>query len=160
DGVAINVAIRALGRGDILFLPPGTYRITSTLEVAHREGLTLLGAGNNGIGSLERSTKILWAGPSSGTVLKVESCGWCKFSDFSISGGTDGAGIGIDYTAANAASQRCIFDNLTVSGIVGEPGQALHVGSSTNMEVDQSTFDQILLAHVNVGVYQDGTQTV
>ena len=60
DTAALQAAFDKLseapGEANTVYLPPGAYRITRTLMVKHRDGISIIGCG--------RSTRIVWDGPS------------------------------------------------------------------------------------------------
>lgn len=80
----IQAAIDGLpATGGIVFIPPGTYKITSTLTIGNgtsllastRSSVTLVGAGRGQsaaeVTPIAAATKLVWAGAAGGTMLSV-----------------------------------------------------------------------------------------
>jgi hypothetical protein len=157
---AINTAKGA--NGGIVFLPPGTYLVSSNLD------FTSVGLGGKGVtfrgANMSPATSLKWIGSSGGTVILAKSVGYSTFEDFQIDGNSL-ASVGIDYTAQNSigGSQANIFRNIKiVNTIANTTTGVVHVGSATNDQVSETTFD-----HVDVfvpaggnGWYQEGSQTI
>lgn len=162
DSAAIQRAINSFGAAPAcgtVVLPKGTYAIGTMLDINNREGCIFQGAGH-GQATTSCSTTLKWTGAANGTVLRVFSTRWSSFKDFCIDGNSS-AGIGIDDTALNATApnQENRFNNITVKGITGSPGRAIHVGSATNDQISESSFDWITCLTSATCFYQDGSQT-
>lgn len=101
DTAAIQAAINATSKGGIVFLPPGTYLISSTLVIG--DGTTTAVSTINGvklIGSGIKATTIKWAGPPNGDMIKLQG-----IMEFSAVGnltldGNDQANIGLGLISA------------------------------------------------------------
>jgi hypothetical protein len=161
DTTAIQNAINAIPTaGGILFFPTGIYKITSMLDINNRQGFAVMGSGSGELSTTSASV-LRWAGAANGTVLRVFSSRWSYFQNFTVDCASS-AGIGIDYTALNATSpsQENHFSNITIRSCTGTPGRGLHVGSSTNDQVSESTFDGMVYVGNVVNIYQDGSQTI
>ncbi|TDH19745.1 hypothetical protein EXU57_22870 [Segetibacter sp. 3557_3] len=100
DGVAdetavLQAAFDAVGNStstaSVVYLPPGTYRITATLRMDFKTSVSLIGAD-------PATTKIKWAGPAGGTMLSVSGTSYSRFNRITW----DGAGRD---TALNAIDQ-------------------------------------------------------
>ena len=111
----------------VVYLPPGTYRITDTLTVRKVQGGAIYGHG--------RATRIVWDGPE-GTVTKsrygaeivegarmFHSDGFGRNLFYGLTfDGQNRAGVGIDhdsttYYETRTRHQYCAFYNFTDSGI-------------------------------------------
>lgn len=121
SAAAIQSAIAAAGatNGNIVYLPPGTYKINSTLDIPY-SGVVLVGAGSGSthdIGTLTgtTATRLLWGGSAGGTMVKIYSpaggsnekqngCGVQK-----IMLDANGAGIGIEIISQNNGKYQDLF---------------------------------------------------
>ena len=89
DGVSDDTAAlqRALGelgqpgKSGTLFIPPGTYRVTATLQLQGRQGVNVIGA------DPERVI-LRWDGPSGRDLFEVQGVSYSKLARFTL----DGAG--------------------------------------------------------------------
>lgn len=159
-----------------LHLSQGRYKVTSTLTfgIGFRSALFIGDGGwQNQYGA---ASAIFWAGPVNGTVILMTSVQNSRFQDFHIDGGGI-AGHGLILTAKNTvgSSHRDIFDGVTVSGVDGSPGIAIHIDGNyysfqnlKNQDVCCSAFRNISVyagfankpSNVKTGIRQDGTQSV
>lgn len=159
-----------------LHLPRGRYKVTSTLTfgIGFRSAVFIGDGGwENQYGA---ASAIFWAGPANGTVVLMTSVQNSRFQDFHIDGGGT-AGHGLILTAKNSvgSSHRDIFDAVTVSGVNGSPGIAIHIDGNyyssqnlTNQDVCCSAFRNIsvyagfasIASNVKTGIRQDGMQSV
>jgi hypothetical protein len=78
DTQALQRALDELGKGgendrQVLYLPSGTYRISATLTMAARKGISI-------IGESPTATKIKWAGGSGGTMFHLNGVNYARFS--------------------------------------------------------------------------------
>src|SRR5947209_1255276 len=91
DTAALQAGITALGsQGGVLYLPAGTYKITSKLNIYRKFGVSIQGAGK-GI------TVIKWAGPADQTMITANGVRYSYFRDFTLDGSSS-ALRGIDQT--------------------------------------------------------------
>ncbi len=123
DTAAIQAAIDGLAtNGGTLLLPPGTYKISSTLTITE-SNILLLGFGgdanhNVGLQGAKAATELLWVGLSSGTMVKFESPAGAS-NQKKYGGGVKGiyfgandvAGVGIKILSWSSA----IFEDLHFS---------------------------------------------
>lgn len=143
---AIQSAINSAGatEGNLVYLPPGTYKINSTLDIPY-SGVVLVGAGsgtNHGVGTSQgtTATRLLWGGSAGGTMVKIYSpagasnqkqtgCGLQK-----IMLDANGAGVGLEIVSQNNGkyfdlwftefSTACVTMNVTTSlGEAKDPQQ-------------------------------------
>jgi len=76
---AINQAAKLTGRRPVVHLPMGKYRIEKTLVVPPRCDVQLVGDGAG-----ETATRLDWAGPDGGVVLRLEGPSCATLRDFYI----------------------------------------------------------------------------
>lgn len=96
-----------------VYLPAGTYRITSTLSVTQVQGAAIYGCG--------RATVILWDGEAGGRMFHSNGFGRNLFFGLTWDG-QGKAAVGVDhdskgYYETRVRHQYCAFRNLTESGI-------------------------------------------
>ncbi len=147
DTAAIQAALNDVGkrgRGYVLYVPAGTYRVTRQLNLANRIYISMTGADPSG-------TIIKWAGAPGGTLLYINGVAYSRFERMTFDGsGTAAiivdqswdnktgkfdtgnrygdvvfkdAGIGIrggflDFGFAETTVLRCQFSNFSQAGIV------------------------------------------
>jgi hypothetical protein len=80
DTAALQGALNSLN--PVLFIPTGTYKITSTLTVTAKQGISIFGEG-------PATTKLVWDGPVGGTLLHINACSYSRFNRLTF----DGVGI-------------------------------------------------------------------
>ncbi|MGC8667025.1 MAG: glycosyl hydrolase family 28-related protein [Chthonomonadales bacterium] len=91
DTSAIQRALDQPGDGRAVYLPPGVYRITRTLELkGPRVGFLLVGHG--------RDTTILWDGPAGGTMFRCNGAAYSRFVGISWDG-RHRAAVGFDHAS-------------------------------------------------------------
>lgn len=121
SAAAIQSAIAAAGAtdGNIVYLPPGTYKINATLDIPY-SGVVLVGAGSGsahdtGAQTTTTATRLLWGGSAGGTMVKIyspaggsnqkqNSCGVQK-----IMLDANGAGVGIEIVSQNNGKYQNLF---------------------------------------------------
>ena len=64
---------------DVLYIPSGTYKITSTLHINYKQFFYILGHD-------PRTTRIVWAGPAGGTMLEADGSAWFRTSRLTLDG--------------------------------------------------------------------------
>lgn len=80
DTAACQAAIDAcVSAGGIMYFPPGTYKITSTLNLADKTGVQFVGGGM-------RSTTFKWAGSAGGVLLNVNGVRESYIGEFGLLG--------------------------------------------------------------------------
>jgi Ca2+-binding RTX toxin-like protein len=182
DTAALQAALANVGlngHSSVLYLPAGTYKISSTLNLAAREHISIIGEDPG-------TTTIKWAGPTGGTELHIDGLDYSQFSrltfdgagiagvlvDQSWSGGNyfdtgnqyaddffKDAAIGIQGGAqgggfADTSVLRDHFSNLTTAGIITRNYNAL------DLSVAYSTFDHCYVGVGNSVFFPDGTTNV
>ncbi len=140
-----------------LVLGPGTYSVSATQSINDCYSCSIEGVA----GSQVLGTRFKWVGSSNGTVFSVVSSSWSIIKDISIDGNlTAGTGFSMQSASGSSSAQQNEVHNLYVTGVTGSPGRAVYVGSSTNGDVSQNTWDRIHIFSSNYGIYQEGQQTV
>ena len=160
DTAAIQAAINSFGSSKCgtVFIPAGTYNVSSTILVASRQGCRIIGNGHGQTNNLSPTT-IKWTGAGNGTVVSFSDCIMCYATGFLIEG-NNSAGKGLEYTSATGSSQTSLFEDLGIINVTGTPGDAIYCGSSTGRQVDTSTFRNITTSNSVYGIFQEGTNTL
>ena len=99
DTVKLQNALNDLGTSGhsfVLYLPAGIYRIASTLTMASRINVSM-------IGEDPATTSILWAGPASGKMLYLNGVAYSRFNRMTWNGNRS-AGILIDQSKSDGSS--------------------------------------------------------
>ena len=105
--------------GMTLYLPPGTYRLTSTLVAGTRNMSAVppssqgwIGGGIVGHG---RETKLVWDGPAGGQMLHAHGVAYFRIQGFHLIG-RGVAGIGIYHQTDSLFQTEVLHINLRLSG--------------------------------------------
>jgi len=118
------------GQSPVLYIAPGTCRISSTLMLGNRNGvskhqITLLGAD-------PATTRIVWAGPSGGTMLAVDGVGHSRYGRLTWDGGGSARAVyvlsqtpntGKYFSTANRHEDE-VFTNLAPDGVAVRAGDS------------------------------------
>ncbi len=97
---AIQAFVLAVKNGFGGVVPPGTYSISSTINVVGRNSIRLAGLG----GGVKGATIFRWDGASGGTVFSVNGVSDSYFEHFSVKGGS--ASVGVCFDVTNGTSDR------------------------------------------------------
>lgn len=117
DTVALQTAIDQLGdrpgESNTLYLPPGTYRITRTLHVAHKTSIRMIGHGSE--------TIIRWDGRKDGRMLWSDGAPRSFYIGI-VWDGAGKAGVGIDhdsksYYETRVMHEHLVFKNFRIAGV-------------------------------------------
>ena len=82
DTAAIQAALTATAASHgFLYIPAGTYKITSTLTLTQAANFTIRGASKGGT-----STTLKWSGPQGGTMLLLDGVRETEWSDMTLDG--------------------------------------------------------------------------
>jgi hypothetical protein len=95
DTVAIQNALAGVRDGSVLYVPPGTYRITAPLALTNPTGARWIGGLIVGSG---RDTKWVWDGADGGTMLLLNGMAYSRFIGLELDG-RGKAGVGFHYQA-------------------------------------------------------------
>src|SRR5919197_6387912 len=120
DTAVLQAALSALGVGTnspVLYLGPGTCRISSTLTLSSRNAVTVIGAD-------PARTTIVWGSASSGTMFNLAGVGHSRFGRLTW----DHAGVGgLIYEGAWPGSDCCFptdnrHEDEVFKGAIDQPG--------------------------------------
>ncbi len=120
DTVALQKGLDRMTHGSVLYLPPGTYRITKTLvnrHAARLSGLLLVGHG--------RDTRIIWDGKAGGRMLHDAGATHSRYVGFVLDG-RGKASVGLyhqneaSFFETEVRHQHLAFLNFTTAGILAE----------------------------------------
>ena len=127
DTAALQKALDELGKSDhgyVLWLPAGTYVITSTLVFANRGWVSI-------IGEHPTTTIIRWAGSSGGTMLNVDGVMYSRIDRLTFDGAKT-AGIAVDQSwngsTGNFDTGNQYADDTFQDTAIGIRGGALGYG--------------------------------
>jgi hypothetical protein len=150
------------GQSPVLYIAPGTCRITSTLKLGTSNGvskhqITILGAD-------PATTRIVWAGPAGGTMLAIDGVGYSRYGRITWDGGGSARAVyvlsqtpntGTYYSAANRHEDE-VFSNLAPDGVAVRAGDSGIGDSETDWircHFQGPMAAGILLKNFNVGDY-------
>lgn len=109
---AIDQAAVLAGQRPVVHLPMGAYRIDQTLVVPRGGDLQLVGDGAS-----EIATRLVWAGPADGVVLRVEGPSRATIRDLQIQAGSSAA---ILVESPDRSGDRIFVDQLNTNGPTGQ----------------------------------------
>lgn len=104
---AINAAVASGAVNPIVHLPPGTYRLSSTLVVPPRSRIQIAG---------DALTTILdWKGPANGTMIQLQGPSYATVRDLQIWGGSGStAATAISMPSADQAGGRIFIEGSSI----------------------------------------------
>ena len=153
DGIADDTAALQRGINNLnskgpttLWIPSGTYRITGTLNVTSQMSISI-------IGEDPTTTRIVWNGPSSGTmVAENQGTNWLKFSRLTL----DGAGIadtGFNLNDDESNNAYAIIDNFSycirITDVVfTHMSYGIRIGYVGDTWIDRDQFTDIAVAGI------------
>lgn len=135
DSPALQAAITAMRDGATLYIPAGTYRITTPLVLTGpRHGILIVGNG--------RETKLVWDGEPGGKMLTVNGVAYSNYRGLSFDGrGKASIGIWHDNNKrfeTEVRNQQLSFKGFTDGGIVSNPKCAI---PSAEMSFEDCLFE-------------------
>jgi Pectate lyase superfamily protein len=142
---AANVRFPASG----VYLPPGSYKVTSDLLIQSVEGFSLTGAG------AELTILVASGGNFKTAVLNIDGSAKSRFQGFSIAGdGTEGSGsialpnaINLTWTtAARRSTTANSFDDIYIRGLKFACGIRMGAPSGTVRQVDGTTISDVIVS--------------
>lgn len=169
--------------GGTIFLPAGSYDLSSTLTLD--KSVTLVGAGRSRDGT--PVTVLTWSGSSGGTMLSIntgtsalhggglenfsvdatglgagigilatsiESAYWKNIFAIDLPSGSTGIRLAADTTAGNADFN--VFVNVGVGSSAGRPDIALHLQNASGANVTHNRFFGLRLAYNNANASNRG----
>ena len=180
DTAAIQAAINSVPTtgsagvpGTKVYLPPGTYRVTSTLNI-HQKSLIVSGAGvgnPTNYSTPGNQTTLMWDGAAAGTMFNVRDSKWVTFEDILFQGNSTNVPAELIYfqnaggsigTNAQLFVNRCHFGRFTWTN-PSTSGTAATVGirfGGTNANNDQFHFADVVFEGCATGVKIDNSQSV
>jgi hypothetical protein len=143
DTQALQAALNSIqGQPGVLWLPEGTYVISSTLRLRAAQEFTI-------IGEEPRSTVIEWHGPVGGTMLSLEGCAWFRLARLWWDG-KDRAGVGIHIASTLSDGENYpTFDTLEDQKL-SHVGMGLEIGFAGETTVQRVTFDHNTVAGISL----------
>ena len=137
---ALNRLADTVGAPHVVYLPPGTYRITSTLTLTKIMGVLIVGHG--------RSTRIVWDGAQDGVMYDSNGVSRSRYVGL-IWDGAGKAAVGIDhhsqtYYETRVRHQDEAFLNFTQAGI--------RAGNDQTIPSAEIMFRNCLFQHCDSGV--------
>jgi hypothetical protein len=143
DTDVLQAALNKLKQGATLYLPPGTYRITQTLEASRERllGISVIGHG--------RSTVLVWDGPAGQPMFRQRTgCALSRFVGLTWDGrGKADAGMDfgcMSYFETEQRFQHCAFLNFTDSGI--------RMGKKFKLATAETVYDNCYFADCKNGI--------
>ena len=128
DTAAIQAVLDQVVDGTTVYLPPGTYRITSTLKlVGPRHGFTLIGQG--------RETKLSWGGPAGGKLFMDDGVAYSRYVGLVFEGHGQAA-IGFWHYSdhrfeTEVRHQYLAFTDFTEAGLLADPHDKYALAETT-----------------------------
>lgn len=127
--LAISTAVSA--GGGTVYLPAGTYKVSSTIALANNVSLLGDGCGKRGSGALVPATKLLWAGGASNMVSGTGNLGGLVIQGICLSGNSTATkGLYLE-ALSNSSVRNCSIENMTSISlhIVPQSGQDAHTNN-------------------------------
>jgi hypothetical protein len=109
---AINQAARLTGQRPVVHLPMGAYKIDHTLVIPPACDVQLVGDGAS-----EIATRLLWAGPADGVLLRVDGPSRATIRDLQIQAGASSAML---VESPDQPDARIFADQLNTNGPTGQ----------------------------------------
>lgn len=149
DSNALQAAFDAVAKGDrgaTLYLPPGTYLITRTLQMNYHINVSIIGAD-------PANTIIKWGGPAHGTMMLVNGTAYSKFDRITFNGNKL-ANVGVeqswDFKKPNFDTGNEYADDVFTDLVFGINGGNLKYGFAETT-ILRDKFIRITAAGVSMG---------
>jgi hypothetical protein len=145
DTAALQAALTSLVQHPaVLWIPFGTYVITSPLNITGQQNFTILGED-------PLTTTILWDGPAGGTMLTLSGCSGFNIGRLTLNG-MGSAGVDLEVTWDDVSNyyptRNLIHDSRIINTATG-----LHAGWAGETTVDRVHFDHNTQAGISLGTY-------
>jgi hypothetical protein len=146
--------------GTVLFAP-GTWYISSTINLVHTDSVVLSSFGAAGWAEATgkpHPTKLVMTTVSNGqAIIKLDGCFRCGVRGLMLDG-ANLATVGIRVDCVAAGSKFNVFEDVQIWNV----GIGVWIGSSTvtNSDVVGNVFRRIFMYGIGTGVLQEGGQTV
>ena len=155
DTAALQAGLQAMKSGSVLYLPAGTYRLTSTLRLGGPQGHG--GIANAAIIGNGRSTRIVWDGPPDSSMILELGFTHGNYLGFVLDGRGQ-ARIGVQHSSfmfgTNLLYRDVAFLNMTGNGVsVGLPRHKGYGDRFEGLETAETVFDNCLFENCFRGMY-------
>jgi hypothetical protein len=142
------------------YLPPGNYRIDSTVQVNGAVGCPgIIGSPGMSIGSsFTAGARIFWGGAAGGTMIEINNIRSSPFTDFELDG-MNVAAIGIDYggpITTGITTSRCWFERV---GVYNCTDKGVRVGKG-HLQADLTSWKDCVFQSCGTGVSFEWSQAV
>lgn len=149
----------ALSRKRAGYLPPGNYKINSTLQVNGTVGCPgIIGTPGMSIAASFAGTRIFWGGAVGGTMVEINNIRSAPFFDFELDG-VGVAAIGIDYggpITTGLTTSRCYFERV---GVYNCTSKGVRVGKG-HLQADLTSWKDCIFQGCGTGVSFEWSQAV
>jgi hypothetical protein len=162
---ALAVATSDSGKIDAgrIFFPQGAWYISETINIHHEDSVILLGPGGAGptgpAGNQNHyAAKLIWDGDEGGTMVELDSTLRCGIQGLCLDGGGT-AGCALRVTAGEAVTKGNLVEDLMILNMASD-AIGIHVGDTFNPDIAFNTFRHFWISGCEIGVLQQGNQTV
>ncbi|HEY5913653.1 MAG TPA: glycosyl hydrolase family 28-related protein [Verrucomicrobiae bacterium] len=146
DTVALQKALSEVRDGTVLYFPPGSYRITSTLVLKNPTGARWIGGLIVGSG---RDTRLVWDGAEGRTMLLLNGMAYSRFVGFELDG-RGKAGVGFHYQATQGFQTEVTHRHLAFRGFTN--AAVLEDHPDEGQALAETTFENCLFEDCERGV--------
>jgi len=145
DTAAIQKAFNDLKDGSVVYLPPGTYRITATLTIKNSSGARWIGGLLVGCG---RETRLVWDGPAGADMVHINGLAYSRIVGLELDG-SGKAGVGFHYKASQGFQTEVTHRHLTFRGFTDSGVLENHLDSEQALA--ETTFENCLFVDCGRG---------
>lgn len=146
DTAALQKAFNAVRDGAVLYLPPGTYRVTATLSLKNPSGARWIGGLLVGCG---RDTRLVWDGPAGAAMVVLNGIAYTRFVGFELDG-RGKAGAGFHYEATQGFQTEVTHRHLAFRGFTDAAVLEKHLNSGQALA--ETTFENCLFEDCGRGI--------